>query len=243
MASRSPLGAKASPPTVEGTSSARSPFLVRADAILPTDHASAPSGPSARWSIHLPGAAATVSVVPSASVAATRPSSPAVKRRLPSLAASKIAPSCALTRRALSPVSHTLPSPTAKAALSPRKAAATTWLPASMAWTWETRESVFSCAMAPSRGAGFEALLQAGGVKRAADEDDAAVAPILRLPFALVAAVQHHMHALEHVAQRIVLEGEDALGAQNIGPLFGHQVLHPGEEFVRVERLFVRERH
>src|SRR4029078_12244392 len=72
----------------------------------------------------------------------------------------------------------------------------------------------------------------------AADEDEAALAVLAGLPPPLVIAVEDHVHALEHEALVVVLEGEDALAAQNARPLLLHQVLHPGEELVRVERLF-----
>ena len=47
----------------------------------------------------------------------------------------------------------------------------------------------------------------------AADEDDAADALFVRLPFALQIAVEDHVHALEDEALRLVLEGEDALAS------------------------------
>src|SRR4029078_8651667 len=71
----------------------------------------------------------------------------------------------------------------------------------------------------------------------AADEDEAALAVLAGLPPPLVIAVEDHVHALEHEALVVVLEGEDALAAQNARPLLLHEVLHPGEELVRVERL------
>ncbi len=45
----------------------------------------------------------------------------------------------------------------------------------------------------------------------APDEHDAALALLAVLPFALVIAVEHHVHALEHEAQWIVLQRQDAL--------------------------------
>ena len=57
------------------------------------------------------------------------------------------------------------------------------------------------------------------------------------LPRPLVVAVEDHVHALEHEALVVILEGEDALAAQNARPLFLHEVLHPREELVGVERL------
>src|SRR5215217_6440700 len=90
---------------------------------------------------------------------------------------------------------------------------------------------------APLRQAGLEPLPDLILRQPAADEDEAALALLAGLPRTLVIAVENHVHALEHEALVVVLEGEDALAAQNARPLLLHQVLHPGEELVRVERL------
>ena len=50
-------------------------------------------------------------------------------------------------------------------------------------------------------------------------------------------AVQDHVHALKHETLGVVLEIQDALAAQNVLALGRHQILHPGEKLVRVERL------
>ena len=55
-------------------------------------------------------------------------------------------------------------------------------------------------------------------------------------------AVEDHVHALEHEALVVVLERQDALAAQDARPFLLHQVLHPGEKLVRVERLVGAER-
>src|SRR4051812_2601824 len=89
----------------------------------------------------------------------------------------------------------------------------------------------------PSRQAGLEPLADLVLRQLAADEDEAALALLARLPRPLVIAVENHVHALEHEALVVILEGEDALAAQNARPLLLHEVLHPGEELVRVERL------
>src|SRR5262249_10554844 len=70
----------------------------------------------------------------------------------------------------------------------------------------------------------------------------AAFALFARLPRALVVAVENHVHALEHETLVVVLERQDALAAQNARPLGLHEVLHPGKELVRVERLVGLER-
>src|SRR5262245_60560655 len=94
----------------------------------------------------------------------------------------------------------------------------------------------------PSRHAAGKAFPDLLLGQLAADEDDAAFALLARLPRALVVAVENHVDALEHEALVVVLERQDALAAQNARPLCLHEVLHPGEEFVRVERLIGLER-
>src|SRR6478735_215046 len=89
----------------------------------------------------------------------------------------------------------------------------------------------------PSRQAGLEPLPDLVLRQLAADEDEAALALLAGLPRPLVIAVENHVHALEDEAFVVILEGEDALAAQNARPLLLHEVLHPGEELVRVERL------
>ena len=56
-------------------------------------------------------------------------------------------------------------------------------------------------------------------------------------------AVKDHVHALEHEALGIVLERQDALAAQNVLALGRHQILHPREKLVRIERLVGLERN
>src|SRR4051812_30570630 len=92
------------------------------------------------------------------------------------------------------------------------------------------------------RDAALEPLLNRLVRQVAADEDDAAGAPLVILPGALMVAVEDHVHALEHETLRVVLEGENALAAQNAGALLLHQILHPGEELVRIERLLGGQR-
>ena len=56
-------------------------------------------------------------------------------------------------------------------------------------------------------------------------------------------AVEDHVNALEHEALRIALERQNALATQNARTLLGHEVLHPGEELVRIERLLGVQRN
>src|SRR5215469_4727961 len=50
-------------------------------------------------------------------------------------------------------------------------------------------------------------------------------------------AVEDHVHALENEALVVVFERKNALATQNVRAFFLHQVLHPGEKFVGIERL------
>src|SRR5262249_33475796 len=77
----------------------------------------------------------------------------------------------------------------------------------------------------------------------AADENDAAVPFLIGLPWPLVVSVENHVHALKDEALLVVLESENAFAAQNVRPLLLHQVLHPGKEFVRIERLLGAQRN
>src|SRR5262249_16436454 len=151
-------------------------------------------------------------------------------------------------------------SPKTNAALSPRKCAATTAPPARTGRVRSTTEGVLARvsvmprppstdwraaldpAARPSRQAAFEAVPDLLLRQLAADEDDAAFALLVVLPWALVIAVEDHVHALEHESVRIVLEREDALAAQDVRPFCLHEVLHPGKELVGIERLVALER-
>src|ERR1700730_8177654 len=76
----------------------------------------------------------------------------------------------------------------------------------------------------------------------AADEDETALARLAVFPGPLGIALEHHVHALKHIAVVIVAEGEDALRAQDLLALAGDQVLQPGHEFGGVERLVRAQR-
>src|SRR5262245_55169338 len=273
MARRRPLGANAKPPTVERTSrTCSAPLAVRANASLPADQASAPFGPAATWSIQrrLPSVAITLRS-PSASVATTLPSSPPVTMRSASALEQRTAPPCAATVRG-SPArgtSMSACSPSTRTAVSPRKCAPTMPAPALTGRVRSTTEgmslraSVTASQTAPSRT--LRALRRSSSSPRehtrlsrhaarksfpdpllrqlAADEDDAAFAFLTVVPGALVVAVEDHVHTLEHEARGVVLERQDALAAQDARPLLLHEILHPGEELVGVERLVGLERH
>src|SRR5262249_2532725 len=95
-----------------------------------------------------------------------------------------------------------------------------------------------------SSHAGGEAFPDLRFGQLAADEDDAAFAFLVRLPGALMVAVENHVHALEDEALVVVFERQDALAAQNVRPVLLDEVLHPGKELVRVDRVggFERDR-
>src|SRR5215469_11968959 len=270
MARRMPFGANASPPTVDGTSSVRfAPLAVRTQASLPADHASAPAGPAATWSIQrCLASAARMVLCPSASVATTLPSSPPVTMRAASAAEVRTAPSCTETLRGSPPrgTNTSAPSPSTKAAVSLRKCAATTGVPVLTGRVRSTTDVVLArlsvmrllrshreeraCKVrglrklkaVPSRRAAGKAFPDLVHGQLAADEDDAAFAFLARLPRALVVAIENHVHALEHEALVVVLERQDALAAQDVRPLDLHELLHPGKELVGVERLVGLER-
>ena len=70
----------------------------------------------------------------------------------------------------------------------------------------------------------------------AADEDHAAGALLAVLPRALVIAVEDHVHALKHEALGVVLERQNALGAQDVRPVLGDEVLDTGAVAVQHEQ-------
>src|SRR6185437_6958570 len=94
-----------------------------------------------------------------------------------------------------------------------------------------------------SRGdAAFKAVADRLLRQFAADEDKPTLARLAVLPFALVIALQHHVHALENVAVVVIGEGENALRAKDLLALGCDQVLQPWHELCRVERLVGLER-
>src|SRR5213592_4135701 len=75
------------------------------------------------------------------------------------------------------------------------------------------------CCTGPSRHASGEAFPDSCLGQLAADKDDAAFALLVRLPGALVIAVENHVHALKHEALVVIFERQDALAAQNVRTL------------------------
>src|SRR5262249_30025623 len=76
-----------------------------------------------------------------------------------------------------------------------------------------------------------------------ADENNPAVTVLVGTPRTLVIAVENHMDTLEHKPFGVVLERQDSLAAQNIGPFSRHQILDPGKELVGIQRRLTPERH
>src|SRR4051794_3535898 len=106
-----------------------------------------------------------------------------------------------------------------------------------MGWPpwFETRSFAALLTMRPIRrrplgSTRFESLPDLLLRQIAPDEDDPAVARLAVFPWALMVAVEDHVHALEHEARRVVLEIQDALAAQDAWSVFGHQVLDPRKE-------------
>ena len=75
----------------------------------------------------------------------------------------------------------------------------------------------------------------------APNKHNAAVTLLAFGPGPLMIAVEDHVHALKDKALVIVLERQNALGAQDVRPFGLHQVLHPGKELVGIERLVALE--
>src|SRR5690606_37769556 len=92
------------------------------------------------------------------------------------------------------------------------------------------------------RDAPFKAVANGLLGQFATDEHQPALAWLALFPRALMIALKHHMHALEHVAIVIAAECEDALGAQDLLALGRHQLLQPRHELVGIERLVAMQR-
>src|SRR5258706_5306654 len=84
------------------------------------------------------------------------------------------------------------------------------------------------------RYASVEGLFQLRGVEITADEDHARSARLACAPFALEIAFEDHVHGLEDEALGIVLDVDDALGTQDVGPLFGDELGQPARDLAAV---------
>src|ERR1700678_2314965 len=163
--------------------------------------------------------------------------------RAPSLRLARMAPPWTATRAGSwsGGANSSASSPSTKRGFPFRKCAPTTGAPAAIRRARSAIDGVSATAMA-SRRAFLEALADHALGQFAADEHDAALAFLGGAPVALVVAVEHHVDALGRGPLRIVLERQDALGAQDLLAFLGDQVLDPGKEFVRIERLVGAQR-
>src|ERR1700730_14029959 len=155
-------------------------------------------------------------------------------------------PSWIATRCSAAPsgASSTASSPSTKAGTFFRKCAPTTGAPAATARVRSMTEGASRVSLTRrSSRAGGKTLADHLLGQLAADEHDPALALLVGAPRALMVAVENHVHALEHETVGIVLEREDTLGAQDAGSFLCHEVLHPREELIGVERPVGPERN
>mgnify|MGYP001393569445 CR=1 FL=1 len=89
--------------------------------------------------------------------------------------------------------------------------------------------------------AGLEPGLERRLIEVAANEDGAAPAALVRPPFALKIALQDHVDGLKHQAAILTGDVDDALGAQDVGPLLGQQLVEPAGEGLAVDRSIQRQ--
>ena len=193
------------------------------------DQATAPSGPSATRSIQrCLASVASVSLSPFASVATTLPSSPPVRMRVPSLAAARMPPPCTATRCSApsGATNSSASSPSTNDGASAEemhgddRRARRDRLACDRRRRGLLAVRVESRHQATSRPRMLSKPLRIFSSGRLRPMNTTRLVALLAvLPFALVVAVEHHVHALEHEALRVVLERQDALAAQDVRPL------------------------
>ena len=120
---------------------------------------------------------------------------------------------------------RTDPSPSAKAAALPRKAASTTNAS-------KEKSSLIGIASGQTR---LEAGLQHFFIEIATDENEPAVAFLIIPPGALVIALDEHMDTLDDIALVIVLEGKNSLQAKYVRADFLGYLGYPWKEESRVK--------
>jgi hypothetical protein len=89
--------------------------------------------------------------------------------------------------------------------------------------------------------AGVKACLQNVFRQVAPDEHEMAVSWLARLPGALTVSLDQHVNALNDETIGVVLELDDPLEAQNIGPELLDDILDPRNEFLGEERRVRRQ--
>src|SRR5262245_42431220 len=153
--------------------------------------------------------------------------------RVPSDALDKIAPAWMPMRR--SPAYNKASSPNTKTGVPPRKCTPTIVASTSTRRTRSASEGRGAWMSLTSGDAVLKALSNSVFWQIAAYENDTTVPILIRAPRPLVIAIEDHVHALKHETLRIVLEPENAFAAEDIGSVFGNQILNPGKELVRIE--------
>src|SRR5882672_93540 len=211
-----------------GPNSRTSPSLTTI-ALLPIEAATAPVARcAARCSIHFPLWLASSVAAPSRPMRSRRPSSPPLIKPSPvgSPTSASTAPPCTAgaasgAAAAISAGSRrTLPSPSAKATVAPSRLKAEAAAGASAAMERAGGRVCRQAGFARSSftrllEAVFEAALQVVAVEIAADEDELAGTLLAVLPGRTPVAVHHHMDALEDVASRRTVDGQNALAAED----------------------------
>src|SRR5262245_40347780 len=110
-------------------------------------------------------------------------------------------------------------------------------------WPASSKRGLLAMAQRRSGHAAGEALRDRIDRQVTPDENHPAGALLAVFPRTLMVAIEDHVHALQHEALVGVLERDDALTAQDVRAFLLHEVLHPGKELVRIERLVERDRH
>ena len=93
------------------------------------------------------------------------------------------------------------------------------------------------------RDAAFETFADHFAGQVAADENDSALALLIRFPWPLMIAVKDHVNTLKDEALVVILERENAFASQNVRAFLLHEVLHPGKELIGIERPIDVERN
>jgi len=93
------------------------------------------------------------------------------------------------------------------------------------------------------RDTGFETGGQSQHIEMTANEHRAAQAMFALFPRLLQFALKDHVHGLKHQTLVFTFDIQNALGAQDVLPLFRQQLVEPAGELHPVDRLFRRQRY
>jgi hypothetical protein len=95
-------------------------------------------------------------------------------------------------------------------------------------------------------GDGYPAIVKGcqkfAAVEVAADEDKAGCT-LFRFPWANEIPFEHHVHGLQGEFPVVSCDGQDALGAQDVGAVSRQQALQPFFQPIRVQRLGTGQRY